>query len=437
MGEMMPPHRSRRHFLKAAAAAIAAPYVIPAAARGADGRPAPSNRINMGCIGMGGEGLGKNTQVFLGQPDAQILAVCDVDPARCGQGRSIVEDRYSKAATSGRYIGCSAYSDFREILARRDIDAVMIAAPDHWHVPMSLAAIKAGKDVICEKPTLTIAEGRALADTVKRYGAVFQLSTEDRAMPCHHRMAELVRNGRIGKLQRILVTLPAGPGNAGDPTPRPVPPGFDWDMWLGPAPWSPYCPDRTHWNFRWITDYSGGMLTDWGAHLIDTAQWANDTEFTGPLEVEGSGKRHENGLYDTFYEYNLRYKYGNGVEMIVTSGGVALRFEGAEGWVGNNGWLGKVEASSKKILDSEIGVNETHLYTAPSEHRNFLDCIKTRKAPYFPAEIGHRCCTVMHIGNIAMWTGRKLRWDPQAERFANDAVANRYLSRAMRQPWTI
>ena len=180
------------------------------------------------------------------------------------------------------------------------------------------------------------------------------------------------------------------------------------------------------------------MLTDWGAHLIDTAQWANDTEHTGPVRVEGTGKRHVGGLYDTCYEYHLRYQYANGVEMFVDSSGVALRFEGADGWVGNNGWIGPLEASSKAILDTRIGPNELHLETCfAGEHRNFLDCVKSRKDPYFPAEIGHRCCSVMHIGNIAIQLGRPLRWDPAEERFADDETANRLRSRALREPWRV
>jgi myo-inositol 2-dehydrogenase / D-chiro-inositol 1-dehydrogenase len=429
---------TRRSFIKGIGAAVAAPYVISASALGAEGRPGPSGRINMGCIGLGGEGLGKNVKAFLNQADAQVLAVADVDSDRLARGKKVVEDFYAQRTQSGVFKGCDAYGDFRQLLERKDIDAVMIATPDHWHVPMTIMAIKAGKDVISEKPTLTVQQGRMQADAVKRYGAVFQTSTEDRAMFCHHRMAELVRNGRIGKLQRIHVGLPSGPAQPGDPTPQPIPPGFNYDLWLGPAPYAPYCSARIHWNFRWITDYSGGMLTDWGAHLLDTAQWANDTERTGPVEVEGTGKRHQGGLYDTFYEFDLRYQYANGVEMLVKSGGVSLRFEGTEGWVGNRGWLGKVEAGSSAILESKIGPNDLHLFTCPAgEHRNFLDCVKSRQDPYFPAEIGHRCATVMHIGNIAMWLGRKLKWNPQAERFVDDPSADRYLSRAMREPWVL
>jgi predicted dehydrogenase len=423
----------RRRFLKTGAllgVGGLSPLVLPSSVFGAGGRASPGSRITLGCIGIGGEGT-RNLTVFLGQPDAQVVAVCEVDPVRRDQARNRVNERYQNH-------DCACHRDFREIIGRDDIDAVCISTPDHWHVPISLMAIRAGKDAICEKPTLTIAEGRVLSDTVARQAAVFQTSTEDRSLSVYHRMAELVRNGRIGKLQRILVKLPAGPGEPGDPTPQPVPPGFDYDLWLGPAPWAPYCPARIHWNFRWITDYSGGMLTDWGAHLIDTAQWANDTERSGPVAVEGTGKRYVNGLYDTCYEYHLRYEYANGVEMQVDSGGVALRFEGTDGWVGNNGWVGPLEASSRAILESKIGPGEIHLYTCPAgEHRNFLDCVKSRKDPYFPAEIGHRCSSVMHVGNIAIQLGRKLRWDPERERFPNDETANRMLSRSMREPWTL
>ena len=424
---------SRRSFLKSTAlvgAARLAPTILPASVFAAPGRVPPSDRITIGSIGVGGEGT-KNLMAFLGQPDAQVLAVCDVDPARRNGARERVNQRYQNS-------DCAFPADFREILQREDIDVACISTPDHWHVPLSLLALRAGKDVICEKPTRTIAEGRQLVEAVRRFGKVYQTSTEDRSLQVYHRMAELVRNGRVGKVQRIYVKLPAGPGGPGDPTPQPVPPGFDWDLWLGPAPWAPYCSARTHWNFRWITDYSGGMLTDWGAHCIDTAQWVNDTERTGPIEVEGVGKRYPTGLYDTFHEYHLRYKYANGVEMAIDSGGVAIRCEGTEGWIASNGWIGKLEASSKTILDSVIGPGEIHLYTcAAGEHRNFLDCVKSRKDPYFPAEIGHRCSSVMHVGNIAMWLGRKLRWDPDREQFPGDDAANRFLSRAMREPWTL
>jgi len=424
---------NRRQFVKRAAAAgsvAMAPYVITSNALGAADTPPASDRITVGFIGVGGHGIGRNLNMFLGQADAQPVALCDVDPKQIEIAMQTVRNKHGDDFT------CQTTKDWREVVARDDVDAVMISTPDQWHVPISLAAIRSGKDVICEKPTRSIAEGRVLADTVKRYGAVFQLSTEDRSVPIYLRMAELVRNGRIGKLEKVYVQLPAGPGNAGDPTPKPVPEGFDWDMWLGPAIWKPFRIGLHMFHWRWNRDYSGGQLTDWGAHQLDTVQLAADTEHTGPIEVEGIGTRHANGLYDTFHEYHLTYRYANGVELHVDSGGTGLRFEGSEGWVGNDGWTAPIKASSNEILNTVIGPDENKLYTcAGGEHRNFLDCVKSRRDPYFPAEIGHRCCSVSHIGNIAMELGRKLRWNPDLEEFVDDEQANRMRSVAMREPW--
>jgi len=430
---------TRRNFLKKAAAvsagAIGFPFIISSSALGKAGAVAPGNRITVGFIGLGGHGIGCNLRGFLEQPDAQAVALCDVDTARIRRAVSTVEQKYGSD-----YRGYFTTQDWRDVIARDDIDAVMISTPDHWHVPISIAAAKAGKDVCCEKPTLTISEGRALVNAVKRYGRVFQTSTEDRAIHIYHRMAELVRNGRIGKLHTIRVKLPSGP-NPGQIygrtyQPQPVPKGFDYDMWLGPAPYAPYHPARCHGNFRWILDYSGGQLTDWGGHQLDIAQLGNNTEHTGPVEVEGEGIFPKQGLYNTATVYHIKYKYANGVTLFIGSGGADIQFEGTEGWVGNYGWRGKLQASSQSILDSVIGPNETHLYTCPGrEHRNFLDCVKSRRAPYFPAETGHRCCTVAHLGNISMLLQRKLRWDPDKEEFPNDPEANRMLSRTMRSPW--
>jgi len=426
---------TRRSFLKkamgAAGAAVTFPYIVPSSALGNAGSVAPSERITLGFIGTGGHGIEMNLKSFLAQSDAQAVAVCDVDPVNLKLGRDTVNGKYGNA-------DCATYSDFREILARDDIDAVMISTPDHWHVPISIAAAKAGKDIECEKPTLTIEEGRVLCETMQRYGRVFQWSTEDRSVDVYHRMCELVRNGRIGKVHTIRVELPGGPDTPGDPTPMPVPEGFDYDMWLGPAPWAPYTKGRCHWNFRWIQDYSGGQLTDWGAHLLDGAQWGNNSEHTGPVEVEGKGKFLRDGLYNTAKEYRIEYKYADGVKLIVTSGNPSLRFEGSEGWIGNRGWRAPLQAEPKSILNSVIGPNEIHLYTCKAgEQRNFLDCVKSRKECYFPPEIGQRCFTIAHVGNISMLLGRKLKWDPDNEKFINDEQANRMLSRTMRSPWRL
>jgi predicted dehydrogenase len=424
---------TRREFFRrtagVAGSALALPYIVPSAALGKAGAAAPSNRITIGFIGVGGHGIDMNLRTFLGQPDAQAVAVCDVDSNNMNKARDIVNQKYGNT-------DCATYKDFRDVIARDDIDAVMVSTPDHWHVPISIAALQAGKDVECEKPTLTVCEGRALVETVKRYNRVFQWSTEDRSVYEYHRMCELVRNGRIGKVHTVRVELPSGPSDPGDPAPMPVPKELDYDMWLGPAPWAPYTKDRIHWNFRWIQDYSGGQLTDWGAHLLDGAQWGNNSEHTGPVEVEGKGVFCEGGLYDTAKEYHIEYKYADGATLIVKSGNPSLRFEGSEGWIGNVGWRAPLQAEPKSILDSVIGPNEIHLYTCQGgEQRNFLDCIKSRKECYFPPEIGQRCFTIAHIGNISMLLGRRLKWDPDKEEFVNDEQANRMLSRSMRSPW--
>jgi myo-inositol 2-dehydrogenase / D-chiro-inositol 1-dehydrogenase len=304
---------------------------------------------------------------------------------------------------------------------------------------MSVMALRAGKDVQCEKPTLTIDEGKILIETVRQNGRVFQTSTEDRSIPVYHRMAELVRNGRIGKLRKIEVILPRQPNKPGDPTPQPVPPGLDYEMWLGPAPFAPYTRDRVHFNFRWIWDYSGGIICDWGTHLFDTAQWANDTERSGPIEIEGTGTYWDEGLYNTVKEYEVTYRYANGVTMTCKPGNPSIKFIGTDGWLGNTGWRGPLEASSQEILNSVIGLEELHLYTNPQgEHHDFLQCVKSRKDPYFPVDIGHRVSTVCHLANIAIRLGRKLKWNPEGEYFENDAEADTMRRvRPMRSPWTL
>lgn len=421
---------TRRNFLRGMLAAGVAPLFISSRVRGAAGAVAPSNRITIAFIGTGDHGRSVNLASMLPMPDARIVALCDVD-------RKHLEIAAQMVATStGKALPESAlYRDWREVIARPDIDAVMISTPDHWHTPIAMAAIRAGKDVLCEKPTLTIHEGQLLAAAVRRYGRIYQASTEDRAMPMYHRMAELVRNGAIGKLHTIRVQLPRGDRKVVPLREDPIPPELDYEMWLGPAPYAPYQPERVHFNFRWIQDYAGGMLTDWGAHLVDTAQWANDTEHTGPVSVEGTCVFGE-GLYDTAWDFDLRYVYRNGVRLLIENTGNGLRFEGDKGWVGNAAWLRPVEASSPEILDAIVPPEGVHLYTDPGrEHRNFLDCVRSRRDPYFPIEKLHRMSTVLHCGNICLKLGRKLQWNPDAEEFVGDAAANRLRARAMREPW--
>jgi len=422
---------TRRRFVRGGAAVLGAgPLVMPGRLFGAE---APSRQVTVGFIGMGDHGVSRNLQTFLAQPDARAVAVCDVFRSRREAAKARVDEEYGNS-------DCVMFADFRELLARPDIDAVMISTPDHWHALMSAMALRAGKDVICEKPTLTIAEGRLIADLVRQTGRVFQTSTEDRSLPVYHRLAEIVRNGRVGTLQRIEVTLPSGIDYPDEPE-VPVPDDLDYDMWLGPAPWAPFTENRTelmHW--RHCFDYSGGMLSDWGMHQLDTAQWANDTERTGPVEVVGTGTAHPDRQFNTFLKYDLEFRYANGVVLRVKDGGTGIHFHGSDGWVGSPGWNLDLKASRPEILSEPFGPDDVRLFTcAEGEHRNFLDCVKSRRDPYFPAEIGHRCATLCHLGNIALLTGRRLRWDPEKEEFPDDpeAQANRLRARPMRAPWSL
>lgn len=436
---------SRRAFLRRAVSAAGAagmfPAIIPSSALGADGHIAPSARITLGFIGTGDHGVGMNLSTFLWQPDAQVLALCDVDHARLRKALGVAREHYAKHRPGESIEGCLITGDWREVIGRHDIDAVVISTPDHWHVLLALAAARAGKDVFCEKPlTRTVREGRVLSDTIRAYGRVFQTASENRSKPNFLRAVELVRNGRIGKLQVIRTELPAGHSIQGGygamQQAQPIPEDFDYDMWLGPARETPYTPGRCHWNFRWILDYSTGNLTDWGAHINDLAQWANDTEYSGPVWVQGYGTYPEDGLYDAPVSWNIMFEYANGVVLICSSGKPGIRFEGSEGWIAC-GW-DTIAASSPGILKSAIGPEEVHLRTCPDrEQRDFLNCVKSREECYAPAEVGHRTITLSHLGHIAMVLGRKLRWDPAIERFIGDDNANRMLSYAMREPWTL
>jgi predicted dehydrogenase len=410
---------SRREFLKCAAgAAVALPAIVPSSVFGAD---VPSNRISVGCIGVGGKGSG-NMRGFHGNRGAQVVAVCDVDAAH-----------RERAAKSVGLDGKASYRDFRDLLAREDIDAVSVATPDHWHVPTSIAAVRLGKDVYCEKPlTLTIAEGRELADEVKRYGRVFQTGSQQRSGSEFRKACELVVNGRIGKLHTMRVGI-SGNNRKCEPTwtPEPVPEGFDYDLWLGPAPWEPYHTQRCHYQFRFILEYSGGQMTNWGAHHLDIAQWGNQADDTGPVEIRGKGEFPKTGLFTTATKAEVEYTYANGVKMFLSKGG-GTRFEGSEGWIYVN--RGKLQAGPESILNSTIGPDEVHLYESRSHSQNFLDCIKSRKDPICNAEIGHRSSTVCHLGNIAMLLDRPLRWNPKAEQFVGDDEANRMTWRPRRAP---
>ncbi len=427
---------NRRTFLKKSAAlaagAVTFPSIIPVSALGLDAVPSPSNRITVGCIGVGGMGTG-NMNGFLDQPDAQVMAVCDVDADHRQAACDVVNKKYGNT-------DCAQYNDFRELLAREDIDAIMMAVPDHWHAIIAVAAARAGKDIYGEKPlAYTISEGRAVVDAVKRFGVVWQTGSWQRSQEKFRFACELVRNGRIGKVHTVKVGLPnMNSIHEGSTKPGTPPPGFDYDMWLGPAPYAPWCEARCHWNFRWISDYAGGQLTDWAGHHIDIANWGMDLEATAPVEIEGSGvwPRGAEGLFDTVERYTFTCKYQNGLTMIVSGllpGGT--RFEGEQGWVHVD--RGRIDAEPKSLLTEVIWPEEIHLYKSNNHIANFLDCVKTRALTITPVDAAHHSIMVGHLGLIAMKLERPVRFDPDTEHFVNDPQADRMLSRPMREPWTL
>ena len=438
---------SRRRFLAAAATAFAAPYIVPSSVFGQN---APSNRINVAIIGTGNQGT-QDMQAFLAEDDVQVVAVCDVNYASYGYktekqflgrepAKQIVEQFYSRNKT-GTFRGCGVYVDFREVLARPDIDAVAIVVPDHWHALMTVMAARAGKHIYGEKPlSLTVTDGRAMVEAVRRHGVVFQTGTHERSRRQTRFACELVRNGRIGQLKKITTVV--GPWNKSGPEgawePMPVPEGFDYEMWLGPAPWAPYHKDRCLYNFRFILDYSGGQVTNYGAHSFDMAQWGNGTDHTGPVEIADNGSEWPtDGLFTVAKEVKFRAHYANGVEMecITRKDNVGCRFEGTEGWIETG--YGGFFTSTPSLKTTVFGANEISLGTSTNHIRNFLDCIKTRSEPIAPIEVGHRSATICHIANIAMLLKRKLRWNPDAEQFVGDDEANRMLNRAYREPWSL
>jgi predicted dehydrogenase len=422
-------NHSRRSFVKSVSGAATGIFVAPLLFNSCQ----PSKQITVGMIGTGGHGTSWNLPPFLAMEDVRVVAVCDVDRNRMKEAKKVIDEKYQNK-------DCATFDDFRDLLERKDIDAVMISTPDHWHVPISILAAQAGKDVICEKPTLTIQEGRVLCDVIKKNNTIYQTSIEDRAIPVYHRMAQLVRNGYIGELQKIVVRVPDADVLKMQPAStetQAVPNYFNYDMWLGPAPEAPYSPGRCHWNFRWISDYSGGMLTDWGAHYVDTAQWANNSDRSGPISCEGKGEFLTGDIYNTANKFDLNYEYANGVSMRVHSGGTAIGFEGTEGWIQCLGWRGELEASKKSILNAEIKSSNEQLYTAAREHRNFIDCVKSGQETFVPVEVGHRTATALHMGNIAMLLDRKVNWDPDKEEFIDDDEANTLRSRESRDPWKI
>ncbi len=439
---------SRRAFVRAAATAVAAPYVVPSSVFG---ESSPSNRINVGLIGVGNQSR-VDLPSLLKFPDAQVLAVCDVNRGSHGYAkpehflgrepaRDKVNEHYAQATGRGSYNGCDMYADFRDVLSRDDIDAVMLILPDHWHALATVMACRAGKDVYCQKPmSLTVHDGQQMIKAVREHQRILQVGSQYRSNSVVRRACELVRNGRIGKVQRaIAIVNDSGPGPGPNWKEMPVPEGFDYDMWLGPAPQAAYHLDRCLYRFRFHLDYSGGQVTNTGAHSNDIVQWALGKDFTGPVEFEDLGSQWPpaDHLYTTAMKTAFRARHANGIELICQTQdpGFGARFEGTDGWLQYT--YNKIEASSDEILNSEIGLDEVRLPVSDNHYRNWLDCVKSRQEPIEPVEVGHSTANVCHCGNIAMRLGRKLTWDPENETFVDDDEANQMLRRPYREPWSL
>jgi predicted dehydrogenase len=455
---------SRREALGVAAAGLGAtsvvgagfPSIVPAAVLGPH---APSNRINVGAIGTGRISRVHDLPGVWQYDHARIVAVCDLDSRRMEDAKALVNGYYGKQ-TGRPYDGVKGYLDYKDLLQDEDVDAVIISTPDHWHAIPAIAAVEAGKDVYLQKPaSLTIAEGRALSNAVHASGRIFQIGSQQRSSPQFRYAAELVRNGRIGQLKTVLVGLPGDP--PGDEEPEmPVPKNLNYEMWLGSTPYVYYTEKRVHPQHGydrpgWLRceQFGAGMITGWGAHHVDSAHWAMDTEYTGPVEISGTAEFPKKGLWDVHGPFRTEGVYANGVRMVVSGEFPnGIRFEGTEGWIfvsrGNEAVTSSdpvaklkdaqaLAASDPKIITSTIGPDEVHLCESSDHHGNWLDCIRTRKETIAPVEVAHRSCSACLLHHIAMKTHRTLHWDPVKERFRNDDEANAMLSRPQRWPYVI
>jgi hypothetical protein len=451
---------TRRRFLKTSAAALSVPWLVPSSVLGGF---APGNRIHVAFIGTGNQAT-IDLPAFLALPDVQVLAVCDVNRGSHGYrsprqflGREPAQQQvnafYAEKTSSGRYRGCDAYRDFREVLARKDLDAVAVVVPDHWHGLITILAAESGKDVYCEKPlSLTVRQGRAMVEAVRKHQRILQTGSHYRSSPANRRACELVLNGRIGQLQRM--TTYVAKNNAVSPgpgwKPMPVPEGFDYDLWLGPAPAAPYHEDRCLYRFRFILDYSGGQTTNFGAHSNDIAQWGSGHDQTLPVEYADLGAEWPvpGSLFTTATKVDFRARYADGLELhcLTAPPYFGCRFEGTEGWVQFDSQ--GLHTQPESLKDSVIGPDEIHLPISipsrkkdsrknyiPDHVRNFIEAVKTRHDPVEPVEIGHRTAALCHLGNIAMRLKRTLRFDPQTEQIIDDPQANELLSRPLRAPW--
>ncbi len=424
---------SRREFLKGAAlagAALAFPTIVPSSVFGQN---APSNRIGMGLIGMGLM-MGGHQGHMSGRPDVQVLAVCDVDRSRRERAKASIERNYAQKTAAGTYKGCEAYNEYERIIERSDIDAVVVVTPDHWHAAISVAAMRSGKDVYVQKPmTLTIREGRIMSDVSRQYGAILQVGSQQRSERAFRKACEIVRNGWIGKVHTIYTEL----GEFPQPqtlAEEPIPDGFDYDRWLGPTPWYPYNSRRVKGDYgggwRCFWDYGSRKNGDWGAHHFDIIQWALGMDDSGPVEFIPKG--YEGNEYQT-------HIYAGGTKVLrnhPVKNGQMIQFIGTQGEVlvsrGD-----RLETTPVELKDRPFGPNDIRLYDSRHHEENWVECIKTRKAPICPAEIGHRTATICHLSGIAERLKRPLKWDPAKEQILGDPAASRWMDRPRRAPYTI
>ena len=449
----------RRMFLKKATATAVGTVVLPTIVPSSVfGKNAPSNKINIGQIGFGRIACDHDMAETIRYDQAQFIAVCDVDKNRLIDGKKFIDRYYAKKTGNSNYSNARMYDDYQEMLLNKDIDAVIISTPDHWHSEPAARAALAKKDVYLQKPTsLTVAEGRFLSDLVRKQGVILQVGTQQRSSPQFRIAAELVRNGRIGKLHTVKIGLPGDPSGPDAPA-MPVPGNLNYDRWLGSTPEVYYTEMRVHPQDNygrpgWLRceQFGAGMITGWGQHHYDSAAWGMNTEYTGPVSVEAVAQFPKSGLWDVHGDFMVKAEYENGITMY-TSGGYpnGIRYEGSGGWifVSRGNYVAStsdpvaqansakaLDASDPKILSSEIKENEIHLYRSDNQHGNWLDCIKSRKEPISPVEPGHRACSICLISHIAMKLPGRLEWDPGAEKFSNSDQANSMLKRAQRYPY--
>lgn len=424
---------SRRGFLKSSLG-LAGPLIVPSSVLGKEGATAPNDRIQLGCIGVGGMGSG-NLKAFLQDDRVEVLGICDVDAKHRAAGL--------KTANLDAKVGTG---DFRELIGRKDLDAYMVATPDHWHALITGAAIKAGKDVYCEKPlAASVVEGRHVCRLAEQHKRVIQCGTWRRSGIYTRMACEWVRNGYIGKLKRIEVGVPAAfeirhGKYTGMEKSEPVPEGFDYEMWLGPAAEAPYAAARCHFNFRWNTDYAPGYITDWGAHFLDVAQWGNDTDNTAPISIKASEvmRRHA-GIYNAPESFRIDYQYANGVEMqMISTADESLwgtKFIGEEGSVFTEN--SKLITDPASLRKTKLKPTDKKLYESSNHHRNFIDSVYSRKGTASPPEASHRAATCCHLGAIAAATGKEIQFDPEKEAITNSDAAHKLLQRPMRGDWQL